>query len=226
MVSVGAPNSSFDIFELLQAGKVQEATALLERDPSLASARNKEGMSLLVLAIYYRQREFAERIHKIRIAHKQPLDIFEAITTGDSARIAELAKDGAVLSSYSADGWTPLHLAAAFGDRTIVESLLRAGADVAARSRNPLDNMPLHAALALNPKTEVAAALLDAGAPINAQQHGGHTPLHEAAGAGKIDFIELLVARGADPNVRDDDGRTPRQLAIAKNKTEAADLLP
>src|SRR5579863_2223345 len=113
-----------DIFEALQSGKIQDAIALLDQTPSLASAKDKNGVSLLVLAMYYRQPEFVEHICAIRVKQREPLDIFEAVMTGDSARVAELAKNRPLLSSYAADGWTPLHLAAAFADRNIVETLL------------------------------------------------------------------------------------------------------
>ena len=49
------------------------------------------------------------------------------------------------MNSFSADGWTPLHLAAFFGSR-MRHVLLNTGAKVNERSTNPMQNMPLHAA--------------------------------------------------------------------------------
>jgi ankyrin repeat protein len=54
---------------------------------------------------------------------------------------------------------------------------------------------------------------------------GRGTPLHEAARAGAIDVVRLLLAAGADPIARDEDDRTPRELAEREQRHEAAALL-
>jgi DinB superfamily/Ankyrin repeats (3 copies) len=66
--------------------------------------------------------------------------------------------------------------------------------------------------------------LVDAGFSIEGRSH--RTPLHHAAAAGRIDVIELLIERGADPAQKD-----PTYSADAVgwaeyfNKREAADFL-
>jgi hypothetical protein len=45
--------------------------------------------------------------------------------------------------------------------------------------------------------------LLDAGAPIEAKNQYGATPLYMAVFNGHADTVQLLLARGADPNVTD-----------------------
>ena len=49
----------------------------------------------------------------------------------------------------------------------------------------------------------------------------GWTPLHDAAYAGHKETVELLIAKGADVNAKDEDGDTP--LVYAEG--EIADLL-
>jgi ankyrin repeat protein len=52
-------------------------------------------------------------------------------------------------------------------------------------------------------------ALLDAGTPIDAEDaEWGRQPLRLAAQNGRVASVAHLLARGADPNVRDSDGRT------------------
>jgi uncharacterized protein len=215
-----------DIFQAVQSGDLASLTALLDQDPTISSARDKSGVSLLMMALYYRQRPAAELIQKTRARHGQPLDIFEAAACGDAGALANLlAKDAAAVNSYSTDGWTPLHLAAAFADKNAVELLLKSGAAPSARSKNGLANTPLNAAIALNPSADIVEALLQQGANVNSRQHGGHTPLHEAAAAGHVDLVKLLLAHGADVSITDDSGKTARQLALERGKREAAALL-
>ena len=47
--------------------------------------------------------------------------------------------------------------------------------------------------------------LIAAGADVNATQHGGYTPLHEAAQHGDVEMVELFLSAGADPTIA---GRT------------------
>ncbi|MCY1019326.1 ankyrin repeat domain-containing protein [Pyxidicoccus sp. MSG2] len=56
--------------------------------------------------------------------------------------------------------------------------------------------------------------LLDAGAPVDARDNGGGTPLHSAASYGYAPITELLLARGAEVNTLDKLGRTPLGIAL------------
>jgi ankyrin repeat protein len=56
-------------------------------------------------------------------------------------------------------------------------------------------------------------ALLKAGADVNFRFDGGDTPLHVAANAGDATAIKLLLAHGADPNLRSE-GKKPSDTAM------------
>jgi len=71
---------------------------------------------------------------------------------------------------------------------------------------------PLHMA-ARRGSVEVAAALLDAGAAIEAKDTSGDTPLRRAVNCGKGAVVELLIARGADVQSIGRKGLTPLQAA-------------
>jgi len=74
----------------------------------------------------------------------------------------------------------------------------------------------------------MARLLLDCGAQVDARDIRGRTPLLHAAGAFRLDFVELLLEAGADPNVRDPDGRTALHLIaspFARRQPQTAEAL-
>lgn len=77
-----------------------------------------------------------------------------------------------------------------------------------------------------NGKTEVAAYLLDLGANINQRGFFGGSGLHWAACNGHRKTVELLLARGADKDLRDQQFHfTPREWATEFHHDEIAELL-
>jgi ankyrin repeat protein len=78
-----------------------------------------------------------DRIAAERVARTIALDIFEAAALGAlEALIERSEEDASRVNAYTDDGWTPLHLAAYFGNETCVKELVRRGAAVGARSHN------------------------------------------------------------------------------------------
>jgi len=133
-------------------------------------------------------------------------------------------EDPALLESHSADGWTPLHLAAFFGHKELAEALLKQGVQVDSRSTNTMKNTPLHAAAA-GRQVELMKLLLEHGANPDATQEGGWTALHAAAQNGDRAMIEVLLAHQAGLNVRAGNNQGPLDLALLKGHHEVAALL-
>jgi uncharacterized protein len=141
------------------------------------------------------------------------LDVFEAAALGDEPRLRRLLDaEPALVSSYSADGFTALHFAAFFGRPAAVELLLDRGAEVDAFGRGWMTGTALHSAVSRK-SSSIAKRLLDAGANPNARQSAGWTPLHSAAHQGDVASLDLLLAAGADPSATNDEGRSVLQLA-------------
>ena len=152
-------------------------------------------------------------------------DVHAAAKSGDTDEVAALlSMDNRLTRSFDADGWSPLHLAAHYGHTALVELLLHNNAPVDLRSTNQMANTALHAALA-GRRAGVVKILLDAGADVNAKQHGGWTPLHAAAASGDRALVDLLLARGAKPSLANDAGATPASTARERGHAEIADRL-
>ena len=139
-----------------------------------------------------------------------------------------LVEHGADVNAKTASdmgGLPPTHIAASVGSVEIVSLLLDHGASAASLDDNR--DTPLHLA-ALFGRTKVIALLVARGADINALARNDFTPLHYAAGRSSKDTVALLVALGADRRLRDNQGRTPYDVANSSNlPAEAkAEVLP
>ena len=153
------------------------------------------------------------------------LEIFAACILGDTTQVEQLLTGNrSLVSLLSSDGWTPLHLASHFGRIDAVRLLLNKGANVKARSTNPLENLAIHAAAA-GKHADVIKVLIDHGCSPNAHQHGGWTPLHAAAQAGDIESARVLIAGGADVTIRADNQQRPLDLALTKGQQAMVEFL-
>ncbi|KAA1807127.1 hypothetical protein FXB61_003719 [Bacillus cereus] len=75
--------------------------------------------------------------------------IAQAVISGDKEKVVEFIKASpSIVNECSKDGWTPLHLAAYFGQKEIASFLLESGADIHSRAKNENENTPLQAAIA------------------------------------------------------------------------------
>ena len=207
-------------FELLQAGDFDGLRSLLEEDPGCAEARDANGASLLMLALYRGRRDLAESV----AAKKKALDIFEAASMGRLDRLRQLAADRDTVNARSNDGFTALHFACFFGQGEAARVLIEAGAAVDAVAANPMKVMPLHSAASAR-NLEAARHLVEHGAPVNARQESGWAPLHGAAQNGVRVRVELLLRHGADPKQANDAGKTAIMVAREKGHEELAGLL-
>jgi uncharacterized protein len=221
---------SQDFLQLIQSGDAAAVAAALENDPSLAEYRDAQGVSALLWSVYTGQRKVSILLAAKLATLGIPLDVFEAASTGDEARLqAILSENASAVQEFSSDGWTALHLAAAFGTPLSVGALIFRGARVDAVSQNAQQNQPLHAALALGKNPSTIELLVSHGADVNATQAGSFTPIFSAAAANRIDLAEMLMEHGANPHHASDQGKTPADFAREHGHAELAawfDSLP
>ncbi len=186
-----------DLFEAIAAGDVDRVRDMLHGEPGLAATRDGSGVSA-VLSARYRQR--MDMVAAVLEAEPE-LDVFDAAALGHVDRLrALLDEEPDRVGTWSGDGFTPLHLAAFFGQPEATAVLVDAGADVGAVARNAMQVQPLHSAVA-GRDVESVRLLLAAGADPDARQHGGWTPLMAARQHGDGGIERLLLDYGASPNV-------------------------
>jgi paraquat-inducible protein B len=81
----------------------------------------------------------------------------------------------------------------------------------------------MKACLCGNPST--TKLLLDRGCTVNYVNDDGYTALHCACSTGCTKCIKELLAHGADTSIKDQDGKTPFDVAKAKEHEIVIDLL-
>ena len=213
-----------ELFTAIKGGDKAMVERLLERDRALVDARDETGLSPILAALYRGQGDIATAILR-----RQPrLTLFEAAAAGDDARVREIvARDPAQANAVAPDGYSPLGLAAFFKRRDVVRQLLDAGADPRPASRQGAFT-PLHSAVATDAGAsdiEIVRMLLDKGADSNAKSQSGSTPLHTVAFTGDRASLDLLLKHGADPAIRNNDGKTPADIARERGHGEIAERL-
>jgi len=214
-------DASTELFDAIRRGDAAHVRALVATDRGIVNRRNERGHSPVLIAQYHHQQD----VVAVLLAAGPDLDIFDATSVGATARVAELLdRDPVLATAYSGDGFYPLGLAAFFGHLETARLLLARGADVKQVSRNPMKVQALHSALAGNHR-EVARALLEAGAPVNAGQQEGWTPLMEAVLHDDVEIAKMLLARGADPKAQNDAGKSAIGLAADRANVEMLKLL-
>ncbi|CAG8337608.1 unnamed protein product [Penicillium salamii] len=123
-------------------------------------------------------------------------------------------------------GWTPLMIASSLKDAsgdTIIELLLRKGADVSIKSNTGQN--ALHFASSKN-NISTVRTLIANKCSARVKDKRGQLPLHRAAAVGSVPILKTLLEEGKSPvNATDSDGYTALHQAIAEGHGPAAILL-
>ena len=205
----------------ITGGDADAVRQLVREDPALASARDRDGLPVLLLALFHQQRAAADALLEV----EPELGVLEAVAAGRADRLrAQLAADPAAIAERTPEGFTALGLAAFLGGAEVVRVLLEHGADADDDADNPFGVRPVHAASAAHDH-ETMRLLLEAGADPNLRQQGGFVPLHEAAHSDDVELARLLLDHGADPALAADDGRDAIRIAADDGSTRVAALL-
>ena len=216
-----------DLLKAARAGDVERVKALLKTDPRLLVARDPMGNTALIIAVNSGHDALADLLFDAGV---EP-GLHEAAAIGHTDRVrAALERHPEQLDIYSPEGFTPLALAAHFGHLEAMRVLIDSGADMNRVATHQIAVTPLHAAL-FGRQVAAAVLLIERGADVTVARGGaghkraGWTPLHYAAGMGFGTLVQPLLDRGADPTHRDDEGKTPLDVAIQANHKDIAGVL-
>lgn len=128
-----------------------------------------------------------------------------------------LLKRGAKIR-YTNSRFSPPEVAALMGHDDVLLVFFEEG--FSPNWQGPSGRTLLHAAAEGQDKT--VRLLLKKGAPVDAKQQNGETPLFLAVGFNYDEVVKVLLAAGADPNSKNKDGNCPLTLALAENRDEIA----
>lgn len=216
---------NWDIFTCVALGEEERVRALLDEDAGLVDAVDENRWRPLNYAAASRagrdDADVAARLEAIVAlllkrgaeVNRPPPALTSAI--GNPAMMRALLDAGAIPD--------PGLISALWNvDYDSVELLLAAGADI----RHPAVDDTL-SELVQYGTYKMARFLIDRGANVNGvDDHRGRTALHWAAvrGAGK-EFVSYLLDQGADPSIRDQEGRTALDVARERKRKTIISML-
>ena len=172
---------------------------LLERgaDPNV---KDQRGVTALMAAIQAGNKEAIGVLHE----HGAEEDIFSAIGSRNRRAVARLLEEDS--NCHKSKFVTPLIWAVISGDRSIVEMLLKAGANPNEQQSRWMQDNPLVAATA-HQQDHLIQLLLDYGANANARStFKWSIPLTSAVRWGTHHGARILLEAGANPSVVSDNG--------------------
>lgn len=154
--------------------------------------------------------------------------LMSAAAVGVPAIVADLLKHGAAVNTLDAIfGQSALMIASREGHAEVVTQLLDAGADVNVQTKlGPQPNWVL-------PNSQrgfgFGVGIIRGGTPADRGRRdpwqGGMSPLLYAARQGHVDVAKLLIAKGADLNMREANDMWPLLIAISNNNMAMAEFL-
>lgn len=172
------------IFSLIDAGDADAVRARLATHPEERDARDDTGLSPLVHALYRGQQSAFAAILELG----EPTDPWDRVVSGHADGLP--APD-----AWSADGFTPLHLAAFVDNVPAAAALLEAGADPNVIAKADFARVTPLGTCAFAGALGVARVLLEHGADPHIGEDGTYSVEAEAIARGNAELAALIRER-------------------------------
>ena len=167
--------------------------------------------------------EYSQRTKHSGVTGVMPLHI--AALIGYAALLDYLLDRGGDEGLHRADSWgyTPLSWACDYGDISLVDRLLKAGAEI----NHPAENGGPSAlwAAAFCSHTEVVQHLLEREAEVNWENSERGTPLYVSASMNSAEIVRMLLKNGANVNLKGGWHIRPLNVASYSGFTEIVQIL-
>ena len=124
------------------------------------------------------------------------------------------------------DGWaesTPIMMSVERNHQQMTEMLIRHGVDLSVRDH--VGDTVLMTAVCNDLDPGCVLTLLEHGAPVDVPDLDGWTPLMAAVYRNSISGVRLLLTAGASLTLRNKDGRTAAEEAVARDRADIVEML-
>jgi len=220
-LSYGKEQASARLTSALSMGSIQGV--------GRPTQRNDKGWTVLHLAAMHSKPQTVRlliqqgcKVTDKDIEGNTPLHL--AAENGNREAVRVLLYHGSKLSDKNNQGFSALHLAVKAGKENIVQLFLQHN-DINVDQKTSTGNRTsLHLSAATG-RTDIARALLHAGASIRARASLGWTSLHFSSREGRVEMTDLLLEKGARFDVVTTGQWTPLMFAAAHNQLGVAKLL-
>ena len=157
----------------------------------------------------------------LNIVEENGVTLLHRAVFGGATNVVPLLRH--LVNAQDSAGFTPLHYAGQYQSAEIVTALVSAGADINAVTTTGLT--PLMIASQCNNQPVVQEMLKQQGLEANKKDAKGWTALHHAAHNSSFSIITNMIQGGCDPNAKDNQGMTPKEVASGLFGKKCHDLV-
>uniref|UniRef100_A0A8C4ZX86 Ankyrin 3 n=1 Tax=Gadus morhua TaxID=8049 RepID=A0A8C4ZX86_GADMO len=223
-VNAQSQNGFTPLYMAAQENHLEVVRFLLENSASQSIA-TEDGFTPLAVALQQGHDQVVSLLLENDTKGKVRLPALHIAARKDDTKAAALLLQNdhnADVESKVRSGFTPLHIAAHYGNINVATLLLNRGAAVDFMARN--DITPLHVA-SKRGNSNMVKLLLDRGSIIDAKTKDGLTPLHCGARSGHEQVVEILLDRGAPFLSKTKNGLSPLHMATQGDHLNCVQLL-
>ncbi|XP_037127883.1 ankyrin-3-like isoform X46 [Syngnathus acus] len=228
-VNAQSQNGFTPLYMASQENHLEVVRFLLENSASQSMA-TEDGFTPLAVALQQGHDQVVSLLLENDTKGKVRLPALHIAARKDDTKAAALLLqndhnadvESKMMNRTTESGFTPLHIAAHYGNINVATLLLNRGAAVDFMARN--DITPLHVA-SKRGNSNMVKLLLDRGSKIDAKTKDGLTPLHCGARSGHAQVVEILLDRGAPILSKTKNGLSPLHMATQGDHLNCVQLL-